>query len=423
MIRKTYKIIRLLIWASLTMSILWASSCSSPKIALPSYSKEEQKVWKAVLEENISELFSLYNTNKHVRTIIEDVFYTGAMPSKLDLSSHSYEENVSYLSIVQDGTPLSRYINAIKTEQEAAIVKHVSSLTPEETNKYIKQYPQRKSLITECINDAVFANVESLSYVELNYLNNSLPTILDGERINAEFGERKDEVWAILAADVDSYIQDENELVKGLYLEIEKKAYDYFYTGYGNVAKCYSQIGMVPDDPQKAAKQYDKLVRGCLQSNQLEAIIQQEINKFCKEVNLARSKYVERLDPQSSFVPLSIKAPTISFNYTVSTAQFERIYRSRLAEKESRKESKNAAGIARAFGLNILATIGQGIYDLATVSEMAEDEVKNRKEYMNAVYNALNRNLKIQLANYIGAIDATIKKNQTEFKKNIIQNR
>ena len=56
MIRKTDKIIRLLMWASLTMSILLAS-CSSQKIALPSYSKEEQKVRKAVLEENVSELF------------------------------------------------------------------------------------------------------------------------------------------------------------------------------------------------------------------------------------------------------------------------------------------------------------------------------------------------------------------------------
>lgn len=422
MIRKTDKIICLLMWASLTMSILLAS-CSSQKIALPSYSKEEQKVRKAVLEENVSELFSLYNANKSIRTIIEDVFYTGTTPSKFDLSSHSYEEIVSYLSIVQDGTPLSHYINAIKTEQEAEIIEHVSSITPEETNKYIKQYPQRKSLITECINDAVFSNVESLSFLELNYLNNSLPTVLDGERINAELVGRKEEVWTILAADVDSYIQEENELVNGLYLEIEKKAYDYFYTGYGNVAKCYSQIGMVPDDPQKAAKQYDKLVRGCLQSNQLEAIIQQEINKFCKEVNSARSKYIERLDPKNSFVPLSIKAPAISFNYTMSTAQFERIYRSRLAEKESRQKSKNAAGVARAFGFNVIATIGQGIYDLSTVSDMAKEEVKNREEYMGVVYSALDRSLKSQLANYIGAIDAMIKKNQTEFKKNIIQNR
>ncbi len=422
MIRKTDKIIRLLMWAFLTMSILLAS-CSSQKITLPSYSKEEQKVRKAVLEENVSELFSLYNANKSVRTIIEDVFYTGTTPSKLDLSSHSYEETISYLSIVQDGTPLSRYINEIKAEQEAAIIEHVSSLTPEETNNYMKQYPQRKSLITECINDAVFANAESFSFLELIYLNNSLPTVLDGERINAELGRRKDEVWAILAADVDSYIQDENELVKGLYLEIEEKAYDYFYTGYGNVAKCYSQIGMVPDDPQKAAKQYDKLVRGCLQSKQLEVIIQQEINKFCKEINSARSKYVERLDHKSSFVPLSIKAPAISFNYTMSTAQFERIYRSRVAEKESRQKSKNAAGIARAFGLNIIATIGQGIYDLSTVSDMAKEEVKNREEYMGVVYSALDRSLKSQLANYIGAIEATIKKNQTDFKNNIIQNR
>ena len=88
-----------------------------------------------------------------------------------------------------------------------------------------------------------------------------------------------------------------------------------------------------------------------------------------------------------------------------------------------RQKSKNAAGIARAFGLNIIATIGQGIYDLATVSEMAEEEVKNRKEYMGVVYRALDKSLKLQLTKYIEDIDVIIKMNQKEFKKNLIQSR
>lgn len=406
--------------ASMILTIL-LFSCSSPKILVPAYSSEEKAVREAQATRDYNKLFAIYGSNTKARPLVEDAFFTAAPSSALDLRSHPYERVLSYLSMVEEGTPLHDYIGNVKAEQEVEIINTVSNLTSERTNDYLKQYPQRESLVKQSLNTALLSNLDSLSYLELDYVSNTIPTVID-KRIKDERGQRTDEVRSILANDIDDFFKDENNLVKGLYLSIEEKAYDYLYAGYQEVANYYSQIGMVPDNPQAAAGQYKQLVDGCLSSKPLNDMIQKEVNKFCKEVNEARSKYVERLNSNKKYyVPMNLKVPSISFVYRQDTSPFEKIYKARKEEAESRKKSKKVAGIASWFGLGTVAKIGKGIYDLATVSEMASKEVKQRRDYMDSVYGQLNASLKKQLNSAMATMDGSIKNNQAEFKSRITQ--
>ena len=66
-----------------------------------------------------------------------------------------------------------------------------------------------------------------------------------------------------------------------------------FIGGYKEVAKYYSQIGMIPDDVTTAAEQYRALVRTCIPTKRYFKKLKIEVSQFCNSINKARANYAQ----------------------------------------------------------------------------------------------------------------------------------
>ena len=194
------------------------------------------------------------------------------------------------------------------------------------------------------------------------------------------------------------------------------RSWQYFIVRYKNVANIYSQIGIVPSDPDQIASQYNNIVQTCFTKEDFKKQLKKDIDAYNKAINSARSEYANMAGIKD-YIKSDITIPNIgSFSIKPNLSIARKISTARNNYESSRGTAKTVARIASFFVGTTLSSIGRGLYDLSAVSDLAEQEMLIRREYMRNVYNQLHK----VFENYYRTIDkeisSQIQTNNLKFK-------
>ena len=339
-------------------------------------------VYSALKNQDLANLHSIYNSESESgKKNIENLLYG----SFLNLDDLTYEQLIVGMS--NNGDPFDQIIDRHLYSKKLEITKHISTLTAEEFNSYIQQYPRRRDIALEFLTSVVFNNLDSITYREVDYLGRTLK--------NREF-----------TTNTESRTADKNQMVRDAvkeYCNIEAKytallndliciaAMQYLDASYKNVANSYSTIAIVPDTPGEIDRQLKGIVYNVVSSKQLRSTLTAIANKYCEAINSARGEFAKAANI-TGYPKMSLTIPEAKdLTFTSNSSTLSKIPQARQEFVSSRQTVSTIANIASCIGLigSVVSTIGKGLYDMYAVSELADSEVAARKELLQSGYNQL----------------------------------
>lgn len=334
-----------------------------------------------IYSEDIREMILYANQNEKNEPAIIDAFC-----SDIDLNKYSYEQLISWRDLSKTET-LSKYLSQITTRKEIEILNEIRSLTTEELVSYTSVFPKRKAIATQYIEQILLPNIKELSLPELIYFDDYLDAKYH-DQILEEINTRPNEINDILKQNRTAYNNFEAEFSYKLKYIIEKTLWTYFVEGHKELNKAYAQIGIVPDDAFSAANQYQRLVNACFPTKRIRETLQNEVDKYCSEINKARQEY-SRVAGEKTYVKVSYKVPEFNLNSNVPYTPLLKISKARQEYIQSREEvSTGTSVIGWIFG-GVAGLIAKGIGDWLAVDDLVSAEFSARKSYMEDVQERL----------------------------------
>lgn len=369
-------------------------------------------ILSAQSEQNVSELIAKYNTSSlEDKKAIEDV-----LCASINYNDFTYEEIVTLQEQCKDKSLLV-FFNELKIQKEIEIIDYIKNLTTEQINIYVGHFPKRKDIVYGYLGYIVHNSRNDLSFLELNYINNTLPSIWTTQ-LSEERKGRTQEKKELMSKSVEEFCKEETSLISKLYYNLEKKTWQYLNQRYRDAAARYSQIGIVPDNVSAMEKQYRKIVNSYVNGDNLRKILQQEANSYCETINKARADYA-LIANQTDYAKLSISIPKIDLQYSASTKSLQKVSDARTAFQDSREFNSTAASLASWFISGFVAQGLRGLADMSAVEDLANAEIEARKSYMKDVYDALQPKVNTVISSIHKSIDNYIISNQNEFKNGI----
>lgn len=288
-------------------------------------------------------------------------------------------------------------------------------MTMEEIDAYIKSHPERRFIVENLLNTFIDTSADTITLLELNYIQRTLPQIRPTQ-IQQYLNQKNEEKRDILLNNIDWFLNNEKRLLKNLHYAIERSALEFLYNGYRQVAIYYAKIGMIPDNIDAAEKQYRLLVNACIPEKALQRRLQEEADKFCKEINLARNFFSKQLGKENDFIKMEISIPLYSVNHTTPSVDLSSIEVARKEFINSKNMSTNMCSAANSVGLGIIGLIGKGIIDVNAVDDLIIREIAARKRYMKNVLVNLEKSILNQNASTRKKIESYVIENQKNFK-------
>lgn len=362
----------------------------------------------ALLCQDAIGLLHIYNKEPKNRSQVEDAFLTG-----IDLSEYSYEQIDTLCLVVDKSSVLGDYLFKVREYRKNEIINELEKCTVEELVSHAVAYPTRKVLINDFINTSILSVLDSLSYKELSYISSYLRDYDIYFSVENKKKNRTYEIQNILQQNVHKYCEEEMVLMESLLFNIEKSVWRYLFGGYKEVAKYYSQIGMIPDDVTTAAEQYRALVRTCIPTKDISKKLKIEVSQFCNSINKARANYAQyfgrKNPPKINFV-----IPELDFSYNVSSDMLVKVGKAREHFVDDRETTKKISNVASVF-IGFWATIGKGALDIMAVSDLSDKEVHFREMYMQEVLKEIV--IKVERQNLLikKSIEKQLKQNQNGF--------
>lgn len=371
------------------------------------------RVSTAIVDEDIVTLLDIYRRDVSSRPCIENAIFT-----IIDMEKYSYPDILRFLDYTNENTEVGKYIVDIKKTKELDIIKSIDRMTAEQIMTYVVENPAHKSFVASYMTDIITANLDSLNYYELCYLEKHLP-LVNSQLIETEKEERKDELLFIVRGNINELCKYEKQAIEQLCYKLERRSLEYLYDGYKRVVSSYSCITLVPEYPSDAASQYKTIVNGCLPSKDLQVEMQNEANKYCEIINAAREEFLTYTGKER-MPRLKISISQISFNYSASTSHFNSLQEVRTNANNSRSNSGWVSSAVKMLGgefWGMLVDAGREIHDSSKGESLANAEYECRRDYMKEVYNSIEKNVAKQNKSIINGIKKELEKNQKEFIK------
>ncbi len=349
--------------------------------ALQSLSEE---VYDAFFKQDLKQLHILYgkSTDKE-RQAIEKALYS----HMINLDNFTYENLRDAQSGTDDGFNkiLQRHINV----KELEILKEISTKTPEDLKTYTSKYPKRANLAVDYLNSVILNNLDSISYKELDYLNR----ILTNPELKTQLTSRSSERKIMVREAISAYSNLEYKNIVLLKDLLDLATLQYFNTKYKTIARAYSSIGIVPDDPEEIDNQFRRIVKAAFSSKELNSILNNIITKYCSTINSARANYALNADI-TGYPVMKLSIPNLSgLTYMADYSILSKIPQARMDFTESRETAGTVASIASWFVGSLASTIGQGLYDMYAVEKLADKEIATREEIMTHAYEQLKNKI------------------------------
>lgn len=302
-------------------------------------------------------------------------------------SSVPYEAVLTLYENSSNGTMVQSFLCQLKDEKEKEIRESLSTMSLEDLSEYIIQNPVRKPIVSEYLKKTISCNLSSLSYKELAYLQNNLP-LFEAKRVKEEMNSRKEEKRQIMTNCIGNYIEKEKATDKQIKYVLEKIIWTYYLEGSKKSLEAYSKIGMVPDDAILAASQYQRIVHSIISPKQLQKMLQEEINKYCTEINMAREDNAS-FAGKSSFKHMSYKVPLMNFNTNVGYDDLWEIYRTRQQFVRDREKVEEGSSVIGWLTSGFIGLALKAVGDLMTIDTLVKSEYEAREKYVLKVQNAI----------------------------------
>ena len=365
----------------------------------------------ALLEQNVSLLESKYkNASDEEKLCIIDAMCN----NRILWDNLTYEQILTIESNESSDDPFYKILRQQLQQKEKEILNCIDTLDAERIDMYCQLFPKRAALVAAYLNNVLTNHLDSIPYVQLDYLYRNLH-ITGYEVISKAYDSRVEERYALLRSKVIDYCQIEASYRDRLVFLLQAGAWLYLYNRFEGVAKSYSQIGVVSDEPYYIGSQFRQIVLSYFTSADFSKQLNNIVKSYNANINKARAKYASSINITN--YPISdIKAPAISsFSYSDDYDILCQVPKARASFVESRQTASTVASIASFFVGSLYSTIGKGLFDLYAASSLAESEIGARKELMDDVYNKLRRIIDSYCSNVSANIDKQISDNQTKF--------
>ncbi|MDE7411196.1 MAG: hypothetical protein K2M94_04070, partial [Paramuribaculum sp.] len=353
------------------------------------------EVYNAIFQQNLGKLHTIYNkSTEEERQSIEKALYSHL----IDLDKFSYENLRDAQLGNGDGFDkiLQRHIDV----KELEILKEISTKTPEELKLYISTHHGRSDVAAKYLSSIIFSSLDSVSYKELEYLHRTLSSPETKEKLES----RKSERYKMIRDAVSTYSRLEYRNTRLLKDLLSIASLQYFNAKFETVARSYSTIGIVPDDPTEIGNQFCQIIKAVFSSKELTIHLNNIISKYCATINSARADFAREADI-TGYQEMKLSIPDLSnFNYNTDYSILAKIPQARQDFIESRETADTVASIASWFIGSLASSIGQGLYDMYAVEELADKEIAAREEIMTHAY----EQLKGKIDNYISTISQSI---------------
>jgi hypothetical protein len=201
---------------------------------------------------------------------------------------------------------------------------------------------------------------------------------------------------------------------------------EYLYLNYGKVIVAYANTAL-PETTDEMESQYKSLVKAEVSDAKFKSFMQNELDKFCAEINKARSSYAHQCG-KSNYVKLALKMPDVKLsNYSVSTESLLKIVDERKSYKENTKTADwiatGASVVASFFDCgflsNALITGAKHLVTSSLADDMAENVLEARKEYLSKVLKSLEENTENQFSTVENSLKQQLSDNEIQFRNDL----
>ena len=369
------------------------------------------KIRGYIIEKDLIGLVLYYNYNPDSKNEIED-----AIDGYLNWDDYTYEQvKTAYECCQINDSNLKKELGRVIVDKECELYQFFSTITPEQLVSFSQDFPQRKDIIDNFLTKILYKGLEQHTYAELMSLESGL-TGLKPSGLNEILKSRGNEKTSFIREKVEDYSKYEMYFKNRLLFVLRYRSWQYFIVRYKNVAKIYSQIGIVPGDPDQMASQYNNIVQTCFTKEDFKKQLKKDIDAYNKAINSARSEY-SALAGIKDYTKSDITIPNIgSFSIKPNLSIASKISKARSNFGSSRETAGTVAKIASFFVGSTISSIGKGLYDLNVVSDLAEQEMLIRREYMRDAYNQLHKVFESYYRTIDKEISSQIQTNNLKFK-------
>lgn len=361
----------------------------------------------AYLEQDIGALISFHNIVPNLDKKIEDLLFVG-----IDYKEYTYEQILEFCRLSNNDSILNREFERIKADKELVIIEYVSQLTIEQLMQYLQKFKERRLIVNSYMHSTIQQSLDSLSFLELSYIErkSDFPFM---EEIQQKKEEKKSEVSQILKNELNGYCDIEEQQLHKLFYILRYKALNYIHNSFNRIAERYSKVEL-PEYPNEMRQQFDNIMNSYLDIQELNDILQQEVDKFCKKINLARTSYLQQIGTPNSFNWTTQIPPLHSFEYKYNMSYFHEIANIRDKLLKSQEKTSTWSGILGFF--TGWAGVGKALLDMGAISDEAKQEVQLRKDYMFSLVSSLELSIEKYCIEIENDIKANYNINQNEFK-------
>ena len=359
-----------------------------------------------LFSQDLKALHRVYKTEgKDQQMAIENALYG----SLINLDALTYEQLKSGADDSSDG--FNQIIRRHLTSKENEIIEEISDYSVEELVDYVERYPGRSDLVDLFLVAVVKPSADSISYVELSYLDRLLPALELQDKVSSRSGERAE----MVRDNVRSYCEYEKGNTQVLIDLLNMTCDRYVVVNYRQVANAYSRIGIVPDKASDIDKQFRMIVNECLKSKDLSAQLKKIVNRYCASINAARAEFAKEANIKG-YPLMSIEVPPIKgFSYSLGNGLLSKVPAARKDFVDSRETAGTVASIANWIVGPWVSNIGKGLYDMYAVGELADNEIGARKEIVSTAYDQIKYNLSTYTNDLVHNVMSQINANQKKF--------
>ncbi|RGO86575.1 hypothetical protein DXA83_25320, partial [Bacteroides thetaiotaomicron] len=166
---------------------------------------DTEAIDRAYLEQDISTLISFHTSAPDLKKKIEDFLFIG-----IDYNEYTYEQIFEFCRLSGNDDILNKEFERIKADKEVEILEYVSQLTAEQLAQYLQYFKERKTLVDLYIHNTIQQNLDSLSYLELSYIERKSGFSFM-EEIKRKKVEKKSEIRQIFKNELNTYCDIEEK--------------------------------------------------------------------------------------------------------------------------------------------------------------------------------------------------------------------
>lgn len=372
---------------------------------------QNDRLQKAIMTQDLNYMASMSGEGEARRVV-------DALCTMVDFQNIAYEEILDALRKVKNEN-IRRILNREKVKKEIDIRRDIATHPLSYAKEYTQKYPSRKLFVDNLVNGVLCPNIESLSFQELVYVNDVMPTLATKE-IQAGIAQRHDEKISLLASNAKAIIGQEKKDKAIMKYALEKVIWLYFIEAHKELTNAYSQISMVSEYPAEAASQYQRLVRACYNATYLRSLLQKEVDSYCAQVNASRAAYAAFVG-NNDYPKFIYKVPLPKFQSSANSSCLSEIAKSRQQFVEGRKNVNSASGVVGWIFGGLAGVITKGIGDWMAIDGLVSVEYESRLKYVQGVHDSLHKSCVNYCKGVIRDFETSLANNQKEYENYLMQ--